>query len=1132
MKQLGLVAAMVAASVCSLVAQVTTGTILGTVKDNTGAVVTGAVITITEASKGTSQRLETDESGSYIAPFLIPGAYTVSAEHAGFKRELRSGITLEVDQKARVDFELSVGAVSETVTVSEAAPLVSTESAELGAVIAERAIHELPLNGRNFAQLVYLVPNVNTGQQGENLSGASSFNPRAASDFNALGSQANVNAWLVDGIDNNEYTFNTVIIQPSIESVREFKVLTGTFSAEFGRGAGVVSVSTKSGSNEVHGSAFEFVRNDKFDARNYFNALSQPKPPYRRNQYGASLGGPVWLPKVYNGKNKTFFFMDFFGQKERKGLTFVNSVPTAQTRIGNFSNFTDSSGKLIPIYDPLTTRLNPNFDSTKAVSASNPQYLRDPFTGNIIPAGRINQVALNVASIYPLPNAGGNFNNYTSSLPRSVDDDGFNVRLDHQFSQKDSFFARYSYEVFRLSAPQGQANCCLPTPADAAKKFDLGPYVAGLQVTDLTTQGLAINETHSFGPTMVNELRAGFARTNPFTRQSDLGHNAATSLGIMGVNISQLSSGIPGINVTDFTGLSGGPGFLPANPRETHYQFEDSVLRVMGRHTLKAGYRYVRRLTSPYTGPPGGGPRGDMTFGKTFTNDPVTNTGGTGLATLLIGYISGGNGRSILLEPYYTTVQDNSAYLQDDWKVMPRLTLNLGVRWDVFAPDKEIRNRIVNFDQTNLKLAYAGQNGVSDTAGKMTRWNNLGPRIGLAYDVTGNGKTVVRSGYAMTYFPEMPSGSNLLGEQVPYVISQTPFGNIPVNPTNFSSIPTINQPFPAVAPLQPITTAELNAANIGILGHSFQNQTPSMMTWNIDVQRQINSTLMAEVAYAGSHSIHLNYGWGPNEVQPGTGSTASRRLLQPIANISSYTQFDPRNSSLYNGLSAKLEKRLSSGLQFMGAYTYSKNLDYGGSAASGGGAVGNPQTVTNLTAGRGPSGFDVKHRFIANYLYELPFGKGKRLLNHGPLAWIAGGWALNGITTMQTGRPFSVSLATGVNNGAPSWPNRIGPGTLANPDRALWFNPADFAAPPSNTYGNVARGVLYGPSQVNQDLSFVKNNVIHERFAVQFRLDTFNLTNTPFFGFPNAAIGSPTVGQITSTNTDSRDLQLALKVTF
>jgi hypothetical protein len=499
---------------------------------------------------------------------------------------------------------------------------------------------------------------------------------------------------------------------------------------------------------------------------------------------------------------------------------------------------------------------------------------------------------------------------------------------------------------------------------------------------------------------------------------------------------------------------------------------------------------------------------------------------------MLIGYVSGGGGRSILLEPYYTTNQDHGLYFQDDWKVSRRLTVNLGVRYDIFVPDVALRNRIVNFDLTNLRLAYAGEDGISNTAGKETRFGNFGPRIGFAYDVMGDGKTIIRSGYGLSYFPELPSGSNMLGEQVPYVVSQTPFGNIPTNPTNFSVIPTINQPFPAIQTVKPRTTAELNASPVAVLGHGFKNETPSMMSWNFNVERQLSNSMMLEVAYAGAHSTHLLFGYNPNEVQPGIGSQQSRRLLQPIANVSSITIFDPRNSSTYNGLSAKLEKRFASGLQFMAAYTFAKNLDYGGSAASGGGQTGGPQTITNIRAGRGPSGFDIRHRLIANYLYELPFGPGKRWATSGPLRWVAGGWTLSGITTLQGGRPFNVSLATGVNNGAPSWPNRIGSGKAANPVREMWFNPADFVAPPPNTYGNVARGVLYGPGQVNFDVSFVKNNRFRERYNVQFRLDSFNLTNTPFFGFPNASIGSATVGQITSTNSDNRDLQFALKFEF
>ncbi len=1109
-------------------AQVTTGTILGTVHDNTGAAVVGAQVVITEVTKGTRQVYQTDDTGSYNAPFLIPGSYEVSVEQQGFKREVRSGITLQVDQKARIDLMLSLGTVSETVTVTEAAPLVRSTSAEVGDVVEQRAVRELPLNGRNFAQLVYLAPGVTQGQQGENLSGASTFNPRAASNFNALGSQANTNAWLVDGIDNNEYTFNTVIVQPSVESVREFKVLTGTYSAEFGRGAGVVSVSTNSGANEIHGSLFEFLRNDKLDARNYFNSSSQAKPPFRRNQFGASMGGPVILPKLYNGKNHTFFFADFYGLEERKGLTFVNSVPTALARTGDFSQYIDSKGSLIRIYDPLTTRLNPNYDPTMAVSTSNPQYLRDPFPGNVIPLGRINAVGANVASIYPLPNGPGNFNNYTSNVPRSISDKGFNFRIDHRISDNDSAFVRYSFEKFDLDAPQGQANCCLPTPESARQKFDLGPYVAGIQNTRLATQGLAFNEAHIFRANLLNEFRAGYARTIPTTVQSDFGHNSAASLGIQGINISSFSTGLPNINVTDMTGLSGGPNFLPANPRETHWQLEDNLSWTRGRHIMKFGYRYVRRMVSPFTNTD---TRGTISFANNFTNDPITNSGGTGLATLLIGYMTNGATRGFLLEPYYMTNQDHAFFFQDDWKVAPRLTLNLGVRYDIFVPDKEIRNRLTNFDLVNLKLVYAGENGVSETANKQTRWGNVGPRIGLAYDLGGNARTILRAGYGISYFPEQASASNLLGQQVPYTVSQN-ISNIATNPTDYSNVPTIANPFPPVQTVKPATTAELNTANPRVLGHSFANQSTAAQTWSFNIERQINSSLMAEVGYAGAHYTHVLFTYNPNEVQPGTGTLQSRRLLQALSDMSNIIQIDPRNSSTYNSLQAKLVKNFSSGLQFLAAYTWAKSLDYGGSAASGGGNTGSPQTITNITAGRGPSGFDTKHRFVTSYLYELPFGSGKKYLSQGLITRLVGGWSLAGIVTLQTGRPYNVTLNTGVNNGATSWPNRIGSGTLDNPDPKMWFDTSAFVAPPANTYGNVARGVLYAPGQRNLDLSFVKSNRIHERFNLQFRLDTFNLFNTPFFGAPNAAIGSPTVGQITTTNGDNRDMQFALKLTF
>lgn len=1102
-------------------AQVTTGTIVGTVTDS-GGVVPGAVVTVRHVGRGTTTTFTTDETGNYTAPFLVPGTYAVEVEMQGFKKWVRNDIVLEVNQRARVDALLEVGTLEETTIVIASAPLLRTETSEVGAAVEEKAIRELPLNSRNFASLVYLVPGVTPGQANENLSGASTFNPRGASNFNALGHQANTNGWLIDGIDNNEYTFNTVIITPSVESVREFKVLTGVFSAEFGRGAGVVSVSTKSGSNEFHGTAFEFYRDEKYDARNFFAAKAPaPKPPLDRNQFGGAIGGPVF-------RNRTFFFFDYAGLRETRGLAFVNTVPTAETRVGNFSNFRDTSGNLITIYDPLTTRANPAFNPALPASATNPQFLRDPFPGNVIPADRINPVGSNVAGIYPLPNQPGNFNNYVTTANRVSEDNNISFRVDHRFGERDSIFFRYNWGSFKLDAPQGQAACCLETPAEAAARFDLGPWVAGIQNTRLKTQGAGVNYTRVITNTLVNELRGGFARTVPFTFQSDFGHQAATSLGIQGINITEFTTGLPNINVQDFTGLSGGPAFLPVNPKQTHWQIEDSLNWVKGRHSMKFGYRFVDRYASPFTNTD---TRSTLTFNRNFTNNPVNNTGGTGLATLLSGYMTTA-ARGFLLEPYDLRTQEHGFYAQDDFKVSNRLTVNAGLRYEIFTAPTEEQNRIVNFDLQNLRLIYAGEDGASDAVNLKTRKTNFAPRLGVTYLLTEDARTILRTGYGITYFPVAASASNLLGQQVPYTISQNV--NPEVNPTNWANIRSINDPFPAIQQVKPLTTAELNAANPRILGHGFENETPSAQQWHLGVERQLFGPVMAEIGYVGSAGKHLLICYNPNEVQLGTGSQASRRLLQPLANMNNIVQCDPRNRSTYHGLQTRVNQRYTNGFQLLFSYTWGKSLDYGGSAASGGGAVGNPQTVTDFDAGKGPSGFDVRHRAVLSSVYELPWGPNRPWLNQGGLlSAIVGGWQASTIMTATTGRPFSVSLANGVNNGAPSWPNRVGSGKLDDPGVDLWFNPADFVAPPPNTYGDVGRGALYAPGHLNFDLSLTKRIFLMSgRANAQIRIEAFNLFNHPGFGFPNASIGSPTVGRITTTVVDNRSMQFAVKFDF
>ncbi len=370
----------------------------------------------------------------------------------------------------------------------------------------------------------------------------------------------------------------------------------------------------------------------------------------------------------------------------------------------------------------------------------------------------------------------------------------------------------------------------------------------------------------------------------------------------------------------------------------------------------------------------------------------------------------------------------------------------------------------------------------------------------------------------------------MIGLQPPWAITQN--FNAETNPLNFSNVPTIAQPFQPIQTVQPRTTAELNAANPRVLGHSFENETPYTQQWHLGVERALFRDYMVEIGYLGSKGTHLIFGYNPNEVQPGLGSQASRRLIPELSNINNMILFDPRNRSTYHAGTLKVQRRFTQGLQFLTSYTWSKSLDYGGSAASGGGSTGGPQTVTNLNAGKGPSGFDVRHRFVMSWVWELPFGFDKPYLSEGLLGQIIGGWQLSGIATFQGGRPFNVNLNTGVNNGAPSWPNRVGSGALDDPDRALWFDPTAFVAPPANTYGDVGRGVLYSPGQKNIDASLTRRFGFIGRSNLMVRLDAFNLTNTPYFGFPNANIGSPTVGQITTTIGDNRILQFALKMDF
>ncbi|MGH9328094.1 MAG: carboxypeptidase regulatory-like domain-containing protein [Terriglobia bacterium] len=1104
-------------------AQVTSGTILGAVRDTSGAVVPGAKVTVTNVEKGTSLVYQTDQTGLYRAPFLIPGIYSVRVEKPGFRAAVRNGITLQVDQQATINFMLSVGAVSQQVSVTAAAPLVESQSSSLGQVITKNQVEDLPLNGRDWGDLVYLVSGVTPGEQGEDLGGFSTFNPRGTSSFEAEGGQENGNAWLIDGIVDNEYSFDTTMIKPSIESIQEFKVLTGTFSAEFGDGPGVVIASTRSGTNQFHGSAMDFLRNTALNARNYFAAPNQPNPPFIRNQFEATLGGPVIIPTVYNGHNHTFVFLDYYGERQIQGISNVNTVPTLAARQGDFSQYTDPSGNLIPIYNPLTTTL------------ANGQPVRQQFAGNIIPPDLINPVGLRVASIYPLPNAPGNFLNYFDTADRTIDDNGGNVRVDHVFGPKDTFFARFSYERYDLTAPQGESACCLPSNPTQAKEYDLGPWVSGLQETSLNANGLSVNETHIFSPNVVNEFRTGYARMNTVSFGSDYGDYPDNGLGIQNVNISPLTSGLSNLWPQGFTGLGGGPDWLPAHPLDTTSQIGDDLSWVKGRHQFKFGFRGVHiddmQLANEET-------RGDIYFEDNFTNNPANPCAesGSGIATLLLGYSTSGTRGFLDQGPFYLSANWYSGYVQDNWKATSRLTLNLGLRYDIFDPPHELHNRLVNFDPSTDTLIYAGVNGVSSVGDLQTRYGNFQPRIGFALDPTGSGKTAIRGGFGIISFPLPNSASEELPVNVPWLVSQGyapdeyPLGS------QMSSVPTIADPFGPPVAVQPLTTAQLNAANPYVQAQNFSNLTPYMESYSLSVQHQLTPGLLFQVGYQGSRGIHLLESGNLNEVEPGPGSLASRRLIPSLGNVTTVYYMFNGNMSNYNSLQVKLQKNFSHGMQFLLNYTYEKSLDYSGSEASGNGTVYGPQTMTDRKAAYALSGFDHTQVLVGNWIYRLPFGPGHRFVNQGPLSRVVGGWEFDGIGTLYTGYPFSVELATGVTNGAASWPNRICSGKLGSPDPSAWFNTSCFVPPPTNTYGNVSRTPLFGPGTINFDTALAKNFKLTERFNLAFRAEAFNTFNTPNFAmYVNGdwgLIGLPDANTITGTFIDNREFELSLKLTF
>ncbi len=1087
-----------AVPVTPLAAQVSAAELAGTVTDQSGGNVANAKVTITKRDTGISRDTVTDASGNYKFTLLEPGFYNVSAEAQGFKKIVKNNFELQVNQSAEMNLQLALGNVSETVEVNAAPPLLETQSSSIGTVVDTKSVANLPLNGRNFVQLATLTPGVNgTGYSvaGTIMSGTRPDDKRPGTELFSNGNREGSNDFLYDGADDNERLTLSITLRPPVEAIKEFKVQTNLFSADVGRNSGaIVDVISKSGTNQFHGSAFEFLRNSYMDARSFFDAKGTPFPSFKYNQFGGSFGGPV----VHN---HTFFFVDYEGYRRSSLNTQVITVPTLAERRGDFTG-------LAKIYDPATTVLN----------STNGRYVRQQFPGNMIPAARFDPLTAILVNAYPLPQTSAAVNNYTSNTTQSQNWDQGDIRIDQQITTNDSFFARWSVQHTTTVVPNTYPATTLP---GISQPISLGNEDSFAGTSSTPDQQAVANYIHIFSPRLVNELKAGFNRfkldysQQGVTQGSDFGNK----FGIPNANSAPQQGGFPIVSPANYEGI-GQSRSLPIFRTENTYQGADNVTYTLDRHTLKFGEDFRRRQLSEYQTNQG---NGRFNFAPTFTDQPGVNGTGDSIASMLLGYPSLTEQDFELAYPGLRGFE-NGLYVADDWRANDKLTLNIGLRWDYYSPYSEVANRIANFNPATATMQVAGQNGVSSTAGVQSDWKDFAPRFGFAYHPSSH--TVVRGGFGLFYNPNGNGGTYLRGERtLPFgpIFLQSPsdtFVTGPDAPTTFS------QGFPAPPTINLAAAANPSGALLGTID-SFKAAYAEQM--NFTVEQEITPIQgMLRVGYVGNLGRRLDTTFNINQPVPGPGATGPRRPYYAINPKITDVTFDVSDGdSDYHALQVSFDKRLGHGLTALLGYTWAHSIDDVGPVFGGG--TGTPQDPRCRSCDRGNSAFDIRHRFTASYTYQIP---GFR--NKGVTGWLLGNWQANGLIQVQTGLPYTPQLnSTTVNTGTASRPNCLaGPSSNFQQSLHEWFNPAQFATPALYTYGNCGRDILYGPGRWNWDQSLFKNFPVTERVNLELRFEAFNVFNHPQFGQPNATIGSSQAGIINSIVGNPRDLQVAAHLTF
>ena len=1175
-------------------AQKDTGSIVGTVRDQSGANVAGAKVTVRDVDRGASFVTTSNGVGEYIASPLKIGRYTVSVEKEGFKTAVAGPVELKIQDRMAVDVTLQVGVATEKVTVEATAVRLETETSDLGQVVDSRRVSTLPLNGRNFAQLAQLGVGVAPSEPGSRVSGSYGFS--------ANGARALQNNFLLDGVDNNANLGDVLnesafVIQPSVDAIAEFKVQTNAYGAEFGRGNGaILNAIIKSGTNSFHGDLYEFLRNEVFDAAN--STLKQQgfgRETYKQNQFGVTFGGPLI-------KNRTFFFADYEGLRTREGLILNGTIPSQSMIGGDFSSMLTST----PVF---ASDMNGNATAQAAVDCSgNATFVGELFDARLtqasilnpnglcgVPIGvdavgnptnmfqntfrgtAIDPLAAKLAALYPATNTNNPNFNYLALPVQKTTRNNFDVRVDHKFSDKDYSFVRFSYEDQPRFIPPPFGNI-----------LDGGNFFSGVE--ENAYRSVAISETHLFNPAFVNEFRLGYNRINAHRFQTNSSVDVSKQIGFPGVPFAPDNGGLPSITFMDGSSIGiGSSGFLPSIEKQNSWVFTDNLTRLVGRHALKFGTE-VRFEQFTIFQPSAS--RGTMSFGTEFTSNPAApveftvannsnsgSPGGNGFASFLLGIPDGG--AIVNLHNIDYRRQIYAGYVQDDWKVSGKLTLNLGLRYEMFSTIKEHHNQQATFDFATQSLivpkgttatltpTLATQIPVSATGTPglvQPDLNNFAPRVGLAYKITN--KLVLRGGYGIFYGGQEngPFSNPSPGFNPPFFVTQSysmpctqGIANPAVLDCSIMGLNPLAGGFPANALVDP-NTPILYSIDPKI-------RTPYNQQWHLGFQYQLPADTVLEIAYAGSRGSKLFTFYNGNQAVPATDPkfvTFCTTLPNTLANCPTAPRrpfpgvdtgialFRSDGFSNYHSLQVRLEKQFSHGLQFQASYTFSHALDNASSASLGSANQGDFRLQTQPNNEYGNADFDIRHRFVFSYIYELPFGKGKAFGKNasGVTNQVIGGWQVAGIVTASTGNWFtptdiSSNVSTSDCGGTVAIscirPNRVGNPNSKPCVAGQAFNTCAFTTNSIlGTFGDAGRNIILGPGFQNWDVSLFKTFPVREEMRFEFRAEFFNTWNhaNPEFTNPDTVaentgteLGSSAYG-FTGYTRPPRRIQFALKFYF